>query len=108
MKRSNKGLTLIELIVTVAIASMIVVSAMSFLVAVTRVYARSKQEVDLQNEVQPEEEDGETVVENYMLVSGTVRAFRYFFMTYDFYKNEIFDDKLPFCQIFTTSTTTST
>ena len=45
--------------------------------------------VHLQNIVKSETEDGEDAVENYMLISGTARAFRYFFMTYDFYNDEI-------------------
>lgn len=45
--------------------------------------------VHLTNEIEPEAEDGEVVKEEYLLLSGSVRAFRYFFMTYDFYNEEI-------------------
>ena len=37
--------------------------------------------VNLTNTIKADTEDGEDIVENYMLVSGSVRAFRYFFMT---------------------------
>ena len=55
--------------------------------------------VHLTNTIKAETEDGEDVVENYMLVSGSVRAFRYFFMTYDFYNTEVNSLALQFVKI---------
>lgn len=45
--------------------------------------------VHLQKVEESSEEDGEPIVENYMLVSGSVRAFRYFLMEYDAYNTEL-------------------
>ena len=55
--------------------------------------------VHLTNIIKSESEDGEDIIENYMLVSGSVRAFRYFFMTYDFYNTEINSLALQFLKI---------
>ena len=55
--------------------------------------------VHLTNTIKAEEEDGEDIVENYMLVSGSVRVFRYFFMTYDFYNTEVNSLALQFVKI---------
>lgn len=55
--------------------------------------------VHLQNTIKAEMEDGEDKIENYMLVSGTARAFRYFFMTYDFYNEDISNLALQFIKI---------
>ena len=55
--------------------------------------------VYLNNIIKSETEDGEDIVENYMLISGSVRAFRYFFMTYDFYNNEVSSLALQFVKI---------
>lgn len=55
--------------------------------------------VHLTNTIKAEEEDGEDIVENYMLISGSVRAFRYFFMAYDFYNTEVNSLALQFVKI---------
>ena len=55
--------------------------------------------VHLTNIIRPEAEDAEDIKEEYLLVSGSVRAFRYFFMTYDFYNEEMSSFALQFVKI---------
>ena len=45
--------------------------------------------VKLSKTIKADAEDGEDTVENYLLVSGSVRAFRYFFTTYDYYNDTV-------------------
>ena len=51
-KLNNRGLSLVELLVTVAIASVIIVTAMTLLVNGTKLYGNGLNEVNLQDEVQ--------------------------------------------------------
>jgi len=58
--------------------------------------------VHLTNTIKSDSEDGEDINEEYLLISGTVRAFRYFFMTYNLYhlnENDISNLALQFLQI---------
>lgn len=52
MKRNNHGLSLVELMVTLAIAAVIIVTAMSLLANGTNLYGRGLNEVNLQDEAQ--------------------------------------------------------
>jgi type II secretory pathway pseudopilin PulG len=52
LKHNQMGLTLIELLLSVAIFSIIMVSLVSFMTVISRQYTKSNNEVNVQNEVQ--------------------------------------------------------
>lgn len=52
VKKNNKGLTLLEMIISVAIMSIVIVTVTSFMVTGTKMFGASNNEIQLQEEVQ--------------------------------------------------------